>query len=192
MRTQKYSILKTSIATLALSAIIVAIMSFAPKSTHAAVGVQGECGQKIFYFYGPNGKGSASGLDAGNAKAIADTDIMSIPADTVIENVYVVIDSAITGTTAMQIGDDDSAGGFMAPATFTLGTPGVYGYSAKEKAIHSATYLATSTAGTSASELYIVPQAKYYSAAGKEIKIDTTTTNTAGQFRVVVDFCRLK
>lgn len=192
MRTQKYSILKTGFATLALAALVAAVMTLAPKNTHAAVGVQGEKFQKIFYFYGPNGKGSASGLDAGNAKAIADTDVMSIPAGTVIENIYVVVDAAITGTTIMNIGDDDNAAGFLNSSAITFATPGIYGYSAKAKAVASSTYLATSTAGTSAGELYVVPNAKYYSAAGKEVKLDTTTTNTAGQFRIVVEGYRLK
>lgn len=192
MKPQKYSIIKTGFAMLALTAIVAALMTLAPKSTHAAVGIQGEKFQKIFYFYGPNGKGSASGLDAGNAKAISDTDLMSIPAGTVIENVYVIVDSAITGTTIMSIGDDDAAAGFVPASAITLGNAGIYGYSAKSKALGGATYLATSTAGTSANELYVVPNAKYYSAAGKEVKLETTTTNTAGQFRVVVEGYRLK
>lgn len=142
---------------------------------------------KTFYFeYG--GKGSQSGLDAGNAKAIADTDIMAIDAGMVIENVYMIIDTAITGTTALTVGDDDGAASWIPFAALTLATPGMYGWDAKS----GGAYKRIETAGASAVEdIYVVPAAKYYSVAGKEIKLDNTTANTAGKFRVVVEGFRL-
>lgn len=173
-------------------AMVLALTAIMPVKSQAAIGVAGERFTKIFYFYGPSGKGSASGLDAGNAKAIATGDIMAIPAGTVIENVYVVIDTAVTGTTYLTVGDDDGAAGFVPMGSLTLGSAGVYGYSAKEKALFSATYLATSTTGSSSGTYYVVPTAKYYSAAGKEVKLAATTTNTAGAFRVVVEGFRLR
>ena len=138
---------------------------------------------KVFYFEYP-GKGSQSGLSAGNAKAIADTDLMAIEAGMVIEKVYAINDTAITGTTVLEVGDDDDPNGFIVDTIVTLATPGMYGYSAKV----AGAYLRTETAGgTDAADIYVVPNAKYYSATGKEVKLNVTTANTAGKFRVVVE-----
>lgn len=157
-------------------------------SVEAALGFKGEQFEKVFYFSGASGKGALSGLSAANAKAIADTDIMAIPAGTVITKVWVIIDTAVTGSTAINIGDDDSSNGFVPTASLTLGTPGMYAWDAKAQG----SYLRIQTAGaTDAADIYVVPSAKYYSAAGKEIKLDNTTTNTGGAFRVVVQGYRL-
>jgi hypothetical protein len=49
-------------------------------------------------------------------------------------------------------------------------------------------YLRVQTAGaTDAGDIYVVPESKYYRVAGKSLKLDNTTTNTAGAFRVVVE-----
>jgi hypothetical protein len=176
-------------------AMILALTALMPIKAQSAIGVQGERFTKIFYFYGASGKGSASGLDAGNAKAIADTDIMSISAGTVIEDVYVVIDTAVSGTTVMTIGDDDDADGFVPNGALTLGTPGIYANGPKDKAKYALTtnYLAESVNPSgSTGDYYVVPKSKYYSAAGKEVKLDITTTNTGGAFRVIVQGFRLR
>jgi len=151
--------------------ILALILVIAPVNAHA-VGFKGEAFKKVFHFYGAAGKGSLSGLSAANAKPIADTDLMSIDADTVISKVYVIIDTALTGTTALTVGDDDDADGFVLNSAVTLGTAGMYGW-----APLAATYLYASTQ----------PAAKLYSAAGKEVKLDTTTTNTGGAMRIVVE-----
>ncbi len=163
---------------------LVATLLLAVLSTSGlAAGFGNESFSKTFYFNGPNGLGAKSGLSEGNAKAIADTDLMSIPAGMVIENVYVVIDTAITGSTAIDIGDDDDANGWVPTEALTLGTAGMYGYDAKL----GGAYKRIETAGaTDAADVYVVPNGKYYGAAGKELKLDNTTTNTAGKFRVVV------
>lgn len=156
--------------------------------TQAAIGFKGESFEKVFYFYGAAGKGAKSGLGAANAKPIADTDIMAIPAGTIITKVFVIVDTAVTGTTALSVGDDDAAEGFVPNASLTLGTPGMYAWDAKA----AGAYLRVQTAGaTDAADIYVVPQAKYYSAAGKEIKLDNTTTNTGGALRVIVQGYRL-
>ena len=89
-----------------------------------------------------------------------------IPAGTVITNVSVVVTTALTGTSQLDIGDDDGATSFVSAATLTIGavttSNGAYLYS------------------TGAS------LEKYYAAAGKEVKIDNTTANTAGAFALVV------
>ena len=109
---------------------------------------------------------------------------MAIEAGMVIEKVYAINDTAITGTTVLEVGDDDDPNGFIVDTIVTLATPGMYGYSAKV----AGAYLRTETAGgTDAADIYVVPNAKYYSATGKEVKLNVTTANTAGKFRVVVE-----
>jgi len=162
------------------------------KSSKAHASSSGWKGQKFvkqFFFYGAAGKGSRTGLDAGNAMSIADGDIWAIPAGTVIEKVYMIVTAAITGTTVLTVGDDDGATSFIPAAAITLGTPGLYGWDAK----NAGAYLRVETAGASdAADIYVVPQAKYYSAAGKEVKLDNTTTNTGGAFSVVIEGMYLK
>lgn len=161
---------------------VIAALSSAP-TAQAGIGFGKESFEKIFYFSGAAGLGSANGSSADNAAAITDGDIMAIEAGMVIETVYVIIDTAVAGSTAIDIGDDDDADGFVKNASLTLGTPGMYGWDAKA----AGAYLRVQTAGASdATDIYVVPQAKHYSAAGKEIKLDNTTTNTGGAFRVIV------
>lgn len=132
-----------------------------------------------------SGVAANKGLSATSAKPFADGDLWAIPAGTVIEKVYVIVDTAITGTTNLDVGDDDDADGFIdGSGSVTLGTPGMYGWNAKV----AGAYLRVETAGVAdATDIYVVPAAKYYSAAGKELKLDITTANTAGAARVVVE-----
>lgn len=166
---------------LALFALIAVALT---PSLASAQGFQGEAFRKVFYFE-HGGKGAQSGLDAGNAKAIADGDIMAIDAGMVISKVYVVVDTAITGTTNLDVGDDDDADGYVdGSLSVTLGSAGMYGWDAKL----AGAYQRVQTAGaTDAADIYVVPAAKYYSASGKELKLDVTTASTAGKFRVVVE-----
>jgi hypothetical protein len=176
--------------TFGLAFILAALAAFAPTHSLAAgPGFQGECWSKTFYFYGTAGKGSASGLSAGNAKPFVDGDVMSIEAGTLITKVYSIVDVAITGTSNFDIGDDDDADGYVdGSLSMTLGTPGMYSWDAK----FSGAYQRVQTAGaTDALDIYVVPAAKYYSVAGKEIKLDVTGTNTAGSARVIVHGCKV-
>ena len=138
---------------------------------------------QIIYFEYP-GKGKMTGLDPANAVPIAVGDLWAIPANTVVEKVYLVVDAAITGTTNLDVGDDDDADGYVdGSLSVTLGTPGMYGWDAK----FAGAYLRIQTPGaTDAADIYVVPSAKYYSASGKEVKMDTTGANTAGKGRVVI------
>lgn len=141
--------------------------------------------QEVFY-YEHGGKGDGSGSSADNAKAIAaDHDLMAIEAGTLIEKVYMILDTAITGTTQIDIGDDDDPDGFLdSSLSVTLATPAMYGNNAKV----AGAYLRVETAGaTDAADIYVVPNVKYYAAAGKELKMDMTTASTAGKFRIVVE-----
>lgn len=140
--------------------------------------------QKVIYFaYG----GSGSGESASNPLSMAadNATVWDIPAGTLIEKCYLVITEAVTGTTNFDIGDDDDADGFIdGSLSVTLGTPGMYGWDAKL----AGAYLRVQTAGaTDAADIYVVPAAKFYSAAGKELKMDLTTAATAGALYVVVE-----
>jgi hypothetical protein len=145
---------------------------------------KGEKFQEVVYF-AHGGLGGQTGRCAADAKAISDADIMTIDAGMVIEKVYVIVDTAITGTTNLDVGDDDDADGFVdGSLSVTLGTPGMYGWNAKL----AGAYLRVETAGaTDAADIDVVPNAKYYSAAGKEVKLDVTTASTAGAFRVIIE-----
>lgn len=144
--------------------------------------------QEVIYCKGASGTGDAGGESYANAKAIADGDLWAIPANTVIENVYIILDTAITGTTLLEVGDDDDPDGWVKDIASDFANVGMYGWSAKS---YAGAYKFVETAGaTDAADVYRVANAKYYSAAGKEIKLNTTTANTAGAFRVVIEGCR--
>lgn len=136
-------------------------------------------------------KGTATGGNGSSyssPKPFVDGDLWAIPAGTMITKVYAIVDTAITGTTDIDVGDDDqsddfidgSAGGLQSG----LATPGLYGWDAK----NAGAYLKITTAGaTDALDIYTVPAVKYYSSSGKEVKLDVTTANTAGRMRVVIE-----
>lgn len=134
---------------------------------------------------------SSTATSAGTCKSYSspctfvDRDLMAIPAGTVIEKVFAIVDVAITGTTNLDVGDDDDADGFLdGSLSVTLGTPGMYGWDVKS----AGAYLRILTAGvTDPADPYVVPNAKYYASAGKEVKLDITTANTAGKARIFVE-----
>lgn len=136
---------------------------------------------------------AVTGCAAGNGgdsyaapKCFGDVDVWAIPAGVVIERVYAIIDTAIAGTTDFDIGDDDSANGFLdGSLSLTIGTAGMYGWNSKV----AGSYLRVQTAGaTDALDIYVVPNAKYYSAAGKEVKMDATGAATgSSQARIVIE-----
>lgn len=168
---------------MSIFAMVLALLTFSVPSL-AAAGWKAEPFQKVFHL-NTTAKGSGSGLSAANAKAFSDGDLMAIEAGMIITKVYVIVDTAITGTTNLDVGDDDDADGFVdGSVSITLGTPGMYGQNAKV----AGAYLRVETAGaTDAGDIYVVPNQKFYSASGKELKLDVTGTNTAGAARVVVE-----
>lgn len=142
----------------------------------------------VVYLDGPAGKGALNGENAANALPFVDGDLWAIPVGTQIEDVWLVIDTAITGTTVLEVGDDDDADGFVVDAAASFSTLGVVAHNAKV----AGAYLRVQTAGaTDAADIYVVPSSKYYSAAGKEVKLNVTTTNTAGKARVFIKGTRL-
>lgn len=139
--------------------------------------------QLVFYLaYG--GVAANTGLSPDSPKPFADGDLWAIPANTLIEKVYCIVDVAVTGTTVLEVGDDDDPNGYVVDVASGLATPGLYGWDAKT----AGAYLRVETAGgTDALDIFVVPAAKLYLATGKELKLNITTTNTAGKARIVVE-----
>lgn len=169
-----------------VTALMLTIMTPNVSSASAPTNWAGEKFQNVFYICGTTvGTGKATGTDPSNCLPFADQDLMAIEAGTVIDKVYTIITTLITGTTNFDVGDDDDADGFVdGSLSMTLGTVGMYGWDAKL----AGAYMRIQTAGaTDAADIYVVPSAKYYAAAGKEIKLDITTANTAGAVQVIVE-----
>jgi hypothetical protein len=148
-------------------------------------GAGGAVGEKFVHTVYLKGTATGgSGQSYSSPKPFVDGDLWAIPAGTVIEKVYVIVDTAITGTTVLEVGDDDDPNGFVVDIGGSFGTAGMYGWDAKAAGAD----LRISTAGaTDAADIYVVPSAKYYSASGKEVKLNITTANTAGRARVVIE-----
>lgn len=153
-----------------------------------AAGFQNECFQHTVYVTGTATGGS--GNSYGSPKPASDVDLWDIPANTKINNIYVVIDVLFTGTSDFDVGDDDDPDGFIdGSLSVTLGTVGMYGQNAKL----AGAYLRVQTAGaTDAADIYVVPNSKFYSGSGKEVKLDVTGTWTAGKARVIIEGCKMK
>lgn len=162
-------------------AFLLALCVLVPNSSHAQF--TKEKFVKVIHLSSA-GSASNSGLSASSPKPFADGDLWAIPAQTIIEKVYLIVDTTITGTTALTVGDDDDADGFIPDAVSAFTAPAMFGWDAK----NAGAYLRVQTAGaTDALDIYVVPSAKYYAASGKEVKLDNTTTNTAGKARVVIE-----
>ncbi len=153
------------------------VLMFASTSALAAGGMRGEKFQQVIYLGQVSATQSVlnNGFSAASPKGFVDGNLWAIPANTVVENVYLVIDSAITGTTQIDLGDADDGDGF-ASTNGNLSTPDMYLWKAQQKGA----YLYNTGAVRTAS-------AKFYSAAGKYLAIDVTGTNTAGTARVVIE-----
>lgn len=121
---------------------------------------KGEAFSKVVYAaVGGTGKGAS----AADPLPLVDGDLFVIEAGMLITNVSVVVTTAITVATQMDIGDDDDQNGFVAAATLT----------ANAASANSGAYLASGAQ-------------KYYAAAGKEVKLDMTGTAGAGAICVVI------
>lgn len=168
-----------------LMSLVIGLCSFSAIAASGG-GINERFTKTIYVKFG--GASTAGGESYDSAKSCAaDGDLWAIPANIVIEKVYVIMDTAVTGSTALDVGDDDDPNGFfdggvsgMEGATFAAG---LYGWDAKV----AGAYLRVETAGgTDAADIDVVPAAKAYLATGKEVKLDITTACTAGRFRVVI------
>lgn len=124
---------------------------------------------------------AGSGRDYNSPKGFFDGDLFAIPANVVVEQVYVVVDTAVAGITAFNIGDDDDADGFVASAS-PLGAPDDLGVTGLHywNVDYKGDYLKGGTIVTNSL------LAKFYSATGKEVKLDVTGTASAGKMRVFI------
>ena len=74
-----------------------------------------------------DGASGNSGKSADDPKPITSTDsLMDFPAGTVVEHVDVVITTALSGVTEMELGDGSDDNGFAASGDITYGTAGAY------------------------------------------------------------------
>jgi len=129
----------------------------------------------IHVAYGPTATQSAanSGNDYSSPKGFYDGDLMNIPKDVIITNIYVVCDTAVSGITAFNLGDDDAGTGFVVSASPSFSANSLYYWDITNKGTYFK--LASTTL-----------LSKYYAATGKELKLDVTGTATAGKLRIFV------
>lgn len=121
-----------------------------------------------------------SGRDYASAKGFFDGDLMAIPANVIITNVYEVVDVADSGLTAFNLGDDDASTGFVASSGAAFASAGLYHWGVDYKGA----YLKGGSLGANTYGM----QAKHYSATGKELKIDVTgTASSTARMRVIVE-----
>lgn len=148
----------------------------APEKAEAAAVGRTEF-EKVIYLsaYMTTTQSSAySGVDYRNAKGFYDGDLWDIPAGTVIEDMYVIVDEAVAGISLFELGDDDDANDFIASATNPLQSLGLH----YDELTSRGAYL--KLAGQNFRKY------KYYSASGKELKLNVTGTATTGKARVVI------
>ncbi len=125
-------------------------------------GFKGEEFEVVRYFAH---NGSGDGESAQDPAALAtNAAVVAIPVGCVVYSAAVIVTAAVTGSTAVDVGDGADADGFVATASITLGTPGAYG-------------------GTGAFVINDVQ--KYYSSADN-VALAVTGASTAGSFVVVV------
>lgn len=156
-------------------------MAFATSAFAGWGGSLGENFVKEIYVSGTATGGTGNSYSS--PKPFVDGDLWNIPAKAVIKNIYVIVDVAITGTSNIGLGDDDDADGFLVPGSITLNTPGIYGYNINAVGA----YLKVAGDDSSAPSTSKIPNIKYYSATGKEIKLDVSGTNSAGKMRVIIE-----
>jgi hypothetical protein len=168
-------------------------MGFGLDALAGGGGAQGEHFTKVIYVSSV-GKSSNSGSSYDAAKpcqvgsgALASTTtsqvLWAIPAQALIERAYLVIDTAVSSTSAVDIGDDDTAAGLVKAASVTLSSAGVYGWSHAQ----AGSYLSQTVSGTSLAEA-----SKWYAgssgASNKNVKMTYTAGGcSAGKFRVFVE-----
>lgn len=156
---------------------------FAFSSVAKAEAIGGQEFTKVIYLAhtsaSPSPSASNDGRDYNSAKILQDANLFAIPKNVVITNVYVIVDSAVAGLTAFNIGDTDSANGYIVSAGPTsgfnnLGNTGLHYWDL----IYKGSYLLSSNV-VSNHEV-----SKYYSAAGKYLTLDVTGVATSGKMRV--------
>lgn len=169
-----------SILTLALAAFIL------PKAAHATA-IGGQEFTKVVYIQAaalsPTPSANNAGRDYNSAKPIATGNLWAVPKDTVITNVYLVVDQGLVGGTAFNVGDTDGSSSYIASASplgapENLGSTGLHYWDAGYKGA----YLKGSAGAGLTNQLL----AKYYAATGKYITLNVSGTFTDGKARVFI------
>jgi hypothetical protein len=152
-------------------------------SAHAdALGFKGTKFHKEVWVCGTTaGTGDSSGRNGSNCLPFGNVTAFAIPAGTIVEKVYVIVDVAVANGSAFLVGDDDTSNGYIPSAAVTLGTPGLYGFNCGAQG----TYLRDQGDGSSPAGAKC--QAKYYSVGTKSVKLGFTGVATAGALRVIVE-----
>lgn len=163
-----------------LFVVLTLCLSLVSAAYAGSFGFKGEPFHKE-YWLGATATGKGDGSGPGNVMAISGNTLTldAIPAGTMVEKAYAVVDVAVVGPTNFDLGDDDDAdgmfdGGASGGLNSGLGTPGLYHYDAKS----AGAYLATTVT--------ITPKAKYYSGA-KSLFVTASPAASAGSMRVIVD-----
>lgn len=129
------------------------------------VGFKNEVFYDVVYFeHGGTGSGDA---ESSPLPIASNTAFLSLPAGVVLEDVDVIIQTAVTGSTDIDIGDNggDTDGLVDGSADLTLGTPELYSGAGADLA-------------SGAAHLYSL-------TAATDLAIAVTGASTAGKLRVV-------
>lgn len=114
-----------------------------------------------------------SGADYTTAKGFYDSAaLFTIPGGCVVEQMYVVVDTIVSGITLFRLGDSNDAAGFISSASSPLASAGLLYYDLTSKGA----YLKINSS----------IQAKYFSA-DTAVALDVTGTATAGKIRVAAE-----
>ena len=162
---------------------LVAALAYATPAQADVIG--GASWSKVVYLtstnLSPTPSATNSGRDYGSPKPLTDGDLLDIPANVVITNVYVIVDAVGASLTAFNLGDDDDSDGFVASSSPNNAVSGLEALGMKYWNIaYKGVYLKDSTVVAN----HVA--AKYYSATGKELKLDVTGTSTGYKMRVFV------
>lgn len=131
----------------------------------------------------PSPSANNDGRDYASAKPLSDGDLMAIPANVVLTNVFVIVDQVGASLTAFNLGDDDDPDGYVASSSPNASAgQGLESTGLKYWDIaYKGAYLKDSTVVANH------VNAKLYSATGKELKLDVTGTSTNYKMRVFVE-----
>lgn len=150
-----------------------------PSTAHATA-IGGARFTKAIYLESSNLSPTPSALNDGrdyaSAKPLVDGNLWAIPKNCIVDNVFVIVDEAISGLTAFNVGDTDTSNGYIA-STSPFGSLGATGLK-----YWDVDYKGSYLKGGSVVANHEL--SKFYSATGKYLTLDITGTSTAGRARV--------
>lgn len=163
---------------------VLAALVFASPAQAEVIG--GKSFQKVIHLtstnLSPTPNANNDGRDYASPKPLTDGDLLAIPANVIITNVFVVVDQVGASLTAFNIGDDDDSDGYIASSSPNNAESGLQVLGLKYWDVaYKGAYLKGGNVVAN-HEL-----SKYYSATGKELKLDVTGTSTDYKMRVFVE-----